>query len=151
MKIITAGEFVEMLRNHKGATPIGMITVTQVKDVVGKVYHKFSTPCGFMGFDYQNSVNNAQEKQGEERDFVAQPRKWGKHVNACLIEHNGKFYLQLKAQKSRIKPFYMSNGQIFARIEQKKRSNPDHGVIVRDYSIDTIKQITYKGETYRIV
>lgn len=151
MKYITKEKFIEMMRTHKGAQPVSLVTTSKVKDIEGREYVKFSTPAGFIGFDYENSVNNAQEKQGEDRDFVAQPRKWGKHINAVLIEHNGKYYVQLKAQKTKAKPFYFREGHFYATIVQKDKPRPDHGVIVRDYSVDGIRQMKYRGETYRIV
>lgn len=61
-----------------------------------------------IGFNYENSVNNQLFREGKEGDFEAVARAYGEHVEGTpVIEHNGKFYLQCKLQRTISTQFYV--------------------------------------------
>lgn len=153
-------DLIEMLKGHKGCTPISMITVTEVKDINKVPYLKVSKVNGMLGYDYENAV----DKRSDE-EFTAGPRKWGKHVIGAdgeplrhLIEHvkDGmlRHYVQIMVQKSKVKPTYIdAQGRLHKQIELKPRATSKAesvGVIHREYSVDNIKSITMKGQHIRV-
>ncbi len=114
----------------------------------------------FIGVIYENSVNKALEKEGKEATFKVSPRKWGRRIEGtCLVEHKGKWYLETRFLHS-TSPEYFHNGQPIdkEKIEKffpKSRSNATHQglekeIVLRDYSLESIKEIKVMGNHYII-
>lgn len=54
--------------------------------------------------DYGVAVNNAKERDEQERDFTPQPRKWGQYVgnSHIVVENKGFFYLAFRLNRNSI-------------------------------------------------
>lgn len=176
---ITRVELEEKLLNISRPQPCSFVAVTEPKQV--KKHRETGEPnpftnltkrsrvSAFIGFNYQNSVNNQRLREGTPTDqddvvefFEPAPRAWGHHVGESpMIEHNtnGRRYMQVKVQRSlgheyrdgdqliepeTVQPFLTKTGK-------SRRQQVENEVIVRDYGLDTIQQITVGGETYEII
>ena len=151
--------------------PVGIVALTEVKVSkdcpLGRVL-KLSHTNGFIG-DYENMVNNQLAREGNDQlTFTAKPRKWGKHVSTALVEHVKKgeveksFYLSVKPLKSR-KPVYLVRGvrgwqqvakAIVAPFLPEERHAENQGtekeIYHRDYSLDSLVQVSIAGQKFRI-
>ena len=81
---------------------IQIISLTIVKDNIVKqscpianVSERVRYEHVAVGTSYENAVNNRCEKLGQERDFKAEPLKWGHwYIVNKVIAHNGNYYLR---------------------------------------------------------
>jgi hypothetical protein len=124
---------------------------------------KLSRTQVVIGHKYENSVNNQRKREGSEPTFEAMPRKWGERkAGTPFVEHNGKLYLECGMLRVLDEPQYIAeSGDELPReaIEPflpTKGSNAEHQgvekeVILRDYAIESITEITIDGERYEIV
>lgn len=113
-----------------------------------------------LNFNYENSVNSQRTKEGTENDFEALPRKWGQRVpNTCLVMHNGKIYIEVKANgKPQSTSFISPDGTTIEKslllpFLPVKKSNAEHQgvekeIILRDYSLENITGIKIDGSEY---
>jgi hypothetical protein len=90
--------------------------------VVRKVteYHNIA-----LGTDYQNTVNNRLEKQGEERNFVTQApkgKKWYNNFFYQSLKDENEFYLKIifNKAKSHTETRYMIDGRLTTDIERRE-------------------------------
>ena len=87
---IVAIEYVSDAKMNKRGNPLANFNVTK---------HVKMT-CQF-GYNYQNAVNNRAEKNGENRDFVADTLPWGSWlVPNKFISHNGDIYVRFYGMKN---------------------------------------------------
>lgn len=163
MKILRE-QLVEMLTAEKGAKIVTLYTKVSPKmKKRGNPYLgllKKSKINGVVNFNYENSVNRQRVREESEADFKAEIRKWGTKIpGTCIVEHNGKYYLEVKVEnvydtkyivgnqeieKEKVKPYlYDSSGN--------PRQDLDKEVILRDYSLDSIEAIKYGGKLYDVV
>lgn len=79
---------------------------------IGGIVTKHVVGCVQMRYTYENAVNNRLEKQGDERNFVAQSLKWGRwFVHNLFIEHKGEVYLRYYTfQGENLHTTYFVNG-----------------------------------------
>lgn len=174
MKTINKDKLIELFRNLKGSTFIGFSSITNVNALKKNKINSLPNPYGEIfklskvsacaNFDFAHSVNLQREREGNQEAFVAKPRTWGRLVSPSLVEHKGKYYLQVKVEKTR-KPIYLirdvktnafkyvKKNEIAAYLPEKNessRQDVDKQVIIRDYSIDNIHSIVLNKETYKI-
>ena len=167
---ITKTQFIEMLKNwNHGAQPVSIQYVTEPKlnkdgkNRFGSVT-KIANVGGMVGYVYENSVNNQLEREGKEKDFIAQPL-WngkGKRINTALSTHieKGTFYLTYKAQKT-FKSFHFDTALNLIPIALLKpyfpQSNPakyqgtEKAVYHREIAIDNIRRFKMKRTTYELI
>lgn len=168
MKNITQKELEVLLKNHKGATPITISAITDTRarktdNPFDKIL-KFSVINGFTGFDYQASVNRQQNREGGAGDFNAQQRKWGTNINNVLVEDKGKFYLVIRPLRCTKPIFLGQKGNNVVRVAKESiaqflpttyssadKQGVDKEIVYRNYSLDSIRSITFKGEKYQIL
>lgn len=161
-QVMTRSCFVEYLSKCKGAFPAGMLTVTEPKArKTGNPYpgaKRETRRNVFLGGSYESIVNNAQEKAGDSRDFVAQPLPWGESINAFLIGNKGKLYLRYFPIKSGCKgqDRWTHNGaEICVEAVQPflytSAPSNDAGVEWRTVSLDNVQEISLNGETVKLV
>lgn len=109
---------IERIENLKGCKIVTITYRTSVKlpkkyGIDGAVTKETKTQ-GQLNYDYTNAVNNRLEKQGGEREFVAQNLPYGKWVNGQenkLIEHKGELYLRFYTMKNaKSEKAYFVNG-----------------------------------------
>ncbi len=165
--LITIAELKDILADSKGATPITMTTATPVtrikaKNPWGKNLIKVSRVNGMIGWIYKNSVNNQRARENKTEDFHAQPRAWGKRLPGTpLVEHKDSFYLELKVENVHETPRYLhiEDGSRIPSDKVKEylyssksssRQGLDREVILRDYKLSNILQITIRREKYEI-
>ena len=176
MATIKHSDLVSVLSTRKGAFFATIVAETEPamrktgNPFVGAT--KISSVNGLLNWIYQNSVNNQRARenqpldaQGEVEHFTPVSRKWGKRIVrqdgsvTPLVEHNGQFYLELKIQKSlgheyRLGSLTIDSKDIEPFLPQRTegaRQMVDNPVILRDYRIDNIRQITMDGTVYDVV
>jgi hypothetical protein len=125
---------------------------------------KVSEVRGLVNFVYANSVNNQREREGVEPDFEPEPRRWGSRVDGTpLVRHvkNGeeRFYLEVKVE-SATSTYYDENWNEIDREEIEEylysssgssRQGVEDRVILRDYRLENVDEITMFGETYDVI
>jgi hypothetical protein len=114
-----------------------------------------------LNCNYQNSVNNRREKEGQERDFISKENWFEKQFdgfNGSIVKHKkvDKFYLMFICKDTKLVNYYV-DGNI-ATVEQMdiiknfkpKQSKPlnqgiEDNVIVRTISLDNIIELKTNG------
>lgn len=168
---ITKSELIEMLKNWNfGAQPASIQYKTEpTLNKEGKA--KFGTITRlanvgvFIGYSYENSVNNELEREHKERDFLAQ-QLWngkGKRISLALSTHTekGTYYLTYKAQKT-FKSFHFDNALNFIpnaiikayfplKTPSNQGVNEGKEIMHRELSIDNIIRLKFKKKTYVII
>lgn len=158
---ITKNDIIEAIKSRKGAAFITFYALTEAQKSAAKnaqKVYKLSRVNGIVNFVYENSVNNQLRREGKEFAFTAKPRKWGVHVSPSIIEHKGKFYLQVKVERTLGKPKYFTNGKLVNKAEishllkeSRASGQPcDKEVILRDYSFDAITSLSMDGKCYKL-
>jgi hypothetical protein len=162
MNTITKSELIEKINNIKGTTFISIDIESDPKmRKTNNPYYgaiKTSTLSGAINYDYENSVNNQLDREGKERNFEAQSRKWGTH-NGNWIIHNDNHYLHMKVQ-SNSNISYILNGDnididlLKPFLPEHKKPNTQEAlekeIVCRDIKIDNIKKIRLNGDEYKI-
>lgn len=96
-KKLTISDAIQMLLNWNFGSQPSSVQYITTPELTPEGYEKFGTVTKIanvgvmLGYCYENSVNNAQEKLGLERDFVSQAL-WngaGKRINAVMSEYVG--------------------------------------------------------------
>jgi hypothetical protein len=175
MATMTRSDLVEKMKGRKGAFFVTIVAETDPRllktdnPYVGTT--KISRVNGLLNWIYENAVNNQRfrenqplDNNGEVEQFTALPRKWGVRVKredgtvTPLVEHKEKQYLELKVQQS-LGYEYRLNGQtiepekvepFLPKRKEGARQEVDNPVILRDYSLENIHQITLDGVVYEI-
>ena len=166
--VLTKQAIVDLLKESKGAKIVTLITQTEPKmrktdnPYIGKVI-KVSRVNGMIGWNYSNSVNNQREREGMEADFQAKPRHWGERIEGTpLVEHKGNYYIELKVERSLGHSYQFTDGTPLTdeQVEELQGFMPkprkpqtqqtDKTIILRDYRLDTIMQLTMDKVAYQI-
>ena len=166
LQTITGEALVRLLKAHRGASFVTIEAETKARLLkTGLPEHlkgaiKKARVNGIIGWIYSNSVNNQRLREEKPDNFTAHPRKWGTRYGAVLIHHNGTYYIELKVEKSLGHEYTTANGdpvskdEIAPYLPKRKdsgRQQVEKPVILRDYKIDSIATISYKGETYKVI
>ncbi len=160
--IISRPQLVQTLQKRKGAQVISIVTETdpgKSKAHKGQCL-KRSYVNGMIGWHYVNAVNRQRGREGNAEDFQVKPRKWGVRVKGTpFVEHKGNLYLEMKVEKV-FQTQYLIGGVVVPRerVEDHLRlhrpSSPSQGidkeVILRDYKLESIIQVTLGGNTYMV-
>jgi len=161
MKVITQADLLTTLNAIRGATFATIISETDPKlkktgNTLGPV-RKVSRVNVCLGFQYENAVNRQRDREDLESDFEAKPRQWGVKISPMLVEHKGRIYLETKVEKSLDCHFIDAEGNkipfeivkpFLPTRSQNSRQATEKEVIVRDYALDSILTIAFKGEKY---
>lgn len=164
MQTMTRNELTAFLTGIRGATFATLTTETEPKllktgNTLGSV-RKVSRVNVCLGFQYEAAVNRQRIREDGIPDFEAKPRQWGERIpGTVLVSHKGKMYLETKVEKSLDHKYLGANGTIlpdeliapFLPSKGASRQETDKEIIVRDYSIDSIRHLACKGEEYVIV
>lgn len=170
----------KLLDRRKGAQIVTISSQTIPTFVGGKScplngrVTKVSKVNGMVNWNYTNSVNNQrmreespQDKDGNIQGFVAEQRKWGTRLhNKPYVIHSkdgkGKVYLELKVERSLGHVYFLdgkeltedeAKNQIHPHLRERKegeRQEVEKPVILRDYSLSNINQITLGGIIYNL-
>lgn len=173
MKKITHAELLSLICSKKGSYPIGIESITDTRakktgNPYGKIF-KHSRSVGFVGVNYEASVNREAERQGENQTFEAEPLSWGQwKYYGKVIEHKGEYYLRVqttpgqrdrqqtnvinylsdtgeKLDKNLIKPFLPP---VRESNKQQEETGINRTIFVKNFSFKSIKKIRLGGKTY---
>lgn len=157
-----------LLNSIKGNTFASMDTITEVKlkggkknPMLGRVTkhttgNRVQLFTSFKG--YRNMVNRRLEAEGKTPDFEPKALPWGTRIeDSPLIEHNGKFYIQMIFQKGGESTYYLDNtiidkANIEGFVETEVTAGrtgleDDNAVVVRTFALDSIREIRMMGQT----
>ena len=168
-KKITKEQLIEMLLNWKhGAQPASLQYVTKPKlNKEGKVKFGDVTKIAnigiMLGYNYQNSVNNQREREGELKNFMAQSL-WsgrGKRLSTALATHIEKetYYMSYKSQQT-FKSYHFDTALNFIPVAMLKPFFPksnfnsqgtEKAIYHREIGIDNIRRLKFKKTTYEII
>ena len=168
-KVITTTELVEMLKDYKGATFVNVVTATEPKmrktnnPYFGSV-RKLTTQTVMLGADYEKAVNKRLEKEGKDADFTKEATYCTPigSSNAIKQHPNGQIYLYCsfltnnkpksryvfegrEIEKSLLEPFLSAKS-----VSVKQGLTEENEVIVRNFKIENVVEITLSGTTYTI-
>lgn len=159
--MLTVNELRDNLMAFKGAAIVTIHTDTEpAMNKTGNPYvgaRKKSSVNGMINWIYECAVNRQRIREGLTPDFQAYPRKWGQRIQGTpLVEHNGKYYLEMKVQHAD-SIYYVGQMEIpsaditpYLRPLSKTRQGVTREIILRDYALENIKGITYGGELITI-
>lgn len=167
--MFTVDQLTERLLATSGTQFIGLVAVHEPDMPVkrrtnpfkGRVI-KLSRANGAINWRYAKTVNRQRKREEKAEDFKAVPRTWGNRINDCpliiwLID-GVQFYLELKREnierwyfdrdtlapipESELLPYFAKRG--------KSRQKLTREVILRDYRLDHIAELTINGETWKV-
>lgn len=162
----------EALNNVKGATFIGVDTITEVKlkggkknpmqGRVQKVMKGANTMCftNENSNGYENMVNLRLEAEGKSaEDFELKPRAWGKRIEGTpFVEHNDKYYLEMIFLHSG-ETEYLLDGNPIAKediegLEETKVYDHSQGglenkVVIRTFAVDNVVALRANGKEWK--
>lgn len=161
-KAMNIQELVELIKNIKGATPVGMDYESPVKMLktgnpfADRTVTKFQSVSGMIGVNYEAGVNRQLEREGKDPVFEAQARKWGEHVSsAIVVSEKGDYSLILQAVNKPQNVQYYMDGQPIEKsvIEnflpvRKPSANQgtDKPVMNQTFRLDRVKAIRIKNQ-----
>jgi len=161
--------------NIRGCRPISFVAETTPELKSGNPFggttrthrlRKLSRVSGMIGFRYDNAVNNQRMREGtpvdattgEVLEFVAEPRKWGvRREGTPFVDHKGSTYLEVKVERSLHCEYRMDDGTpVDASIvepwlpsrEEGRRQMVEKPVILRDYKMENLREVTINGATH---
>lgn len=164
MQKITRERLADMLKGVKGATFASIVADTDARLKGGKSgpyagTRKVSVVNVTLNAGYEKAVNRQLVREGETADFEAKDRQWGEHVESCpLIENKGKLYLQ-GICNAVYSVTFLHKGRVVAKEQlteflptksDASHQGTDKEIVVRSWGLDSIKEITLKGERYQV-
>lgn len=174
MKNLSHSALVALLQGIKGMAIVGLEALTDTrarKNPFGKI-SKLVRTTGFVGVDYEASVNREATRQGGQAEFDSDPLPWGEWlIPSKVITHKGNLYLRTQTTPGtrrkvacKVLSYRGENGQFLSR-EQVKPYLPEakesakqqdetgikQTVWVRTYAFNSIQKIRIMGETYKLI
>jgi len=157
---------VRALMQVKGASPATFIAVTEVgmnktnNPFYERVTKKQKSNV-FINFDYAGSVNRKLLKEGKSPDFVASPRKWGEKLPGTpIVFYKNTYYLEARFLSNEPKVEYFvdsvpTDKAVFETYlkpvstqTSKEHQGTDEAIIIRDFKVENIHEITVNGVHY---
>ena len=164
MKAITKKELLALVQSVRGATFATIVTRTDARlKKTGNPFGPVSKVARVnvtLGFQYEAAVNRQRDREGSVSDFEAAPRQWGERIGPMLIEHKGKIYLETKVERSLGHEYRDSQDRILPDADvapflparkPSARQETEKEILVRDYALDSIAGITFRGEDYVVL
>lgn len=148
-----------MTTEIKGGTFFGLLTNTEEKNIA-----KPKT-CGLAGLrKVVGTVGHvyahhqyANQMKKVDATYESKPRTWGVRLpNKPLVEHNGKYYLEVFFDNGRSKGknfgYFLAGKEIpkeivYANMLPKKEET----IVYRNYSLDSIMEIVVAKQRYKII
>lgn len=165
---ITKNELLEVLKKVDGKKAVFCSLVTNTDARLKKTNNpykevrKISKTFGMLNFNYTKSVQTEQGKEGLEKDFVAQNRKYGvknDEYNGCLLFGANETKLIVKIDRT-LKPKYIYQGKLIDKnkissflptIPKSNTQNIEKQIIYRNFDLSNVKKITINKKTYKVV
>lgn len=161
---VTMNELVVIMSRVKGSV---IATITAITEPAMKKTNnpfinrvqKRTVQNVMLNFTYENSVNSQREKEGNEEEFIAHPRKWGQRIQGTpIVDHKGKMYLETKPNGKAQSTEWFLDGQptnlaIFQHFLTIPNSNKEHQGVekeikVRDFAFINIAEVKMQGKHY---
>lgn len=126
---------------------------------------KVSMVTAVINWTYSRTVNTQRRREHKRPNFKALRRKWGRKINGTpLVAHKtaddeSKFYLEVKIERRHVLYFNPKTRRkispaklepFLKPIEKNERQKLDREVILRDYQLTGIAELTIAGQQYRI-
>ena len=175
MNKLSYQSLIEKLQNKAGTAIVGLLALTDAKanktnNPFGDIFKQVRA-VGFVGVNYEASVNREAGRQGGQADFQADSLPWGQWlVPNKVIEHKGEFYLRTQTtpgtrrncpakvlcyrdaaghflNKEKVKPFLPVARE---SNKQQEETGIEKTVWVRTYKFSSIQKIRIGGETYQL-
>ena len=171
MKVLSHSGLIKKLK-FPGTQIIGLQAFTEAKTIrnpIGKIYKQFRA-VGFVGTDYEKSVNREAERQNKKPKFESENLKWGEYVPGLvnkILSHNGNLYLrtqttpnQRRRQPNKFLYYRDEHGKFLEKEKAEQFIIPPResakqekiGLTetawIRTYKLDNIQKIRIGGETY---
>jgi hypothetical protein len=147
---------------------ITALTVPEMRKT-GNPWHgttvKISRVNGAINWRYETAVNAQLKRENKPDAFTAFPRVWGKRIKDtplvihCTEDEGTQLYLEVKVERREVGYFCT---ETFERIptdviekfmsKKKKRSRQgtDKQIVLKDFRLDHIAEITVNRDTWRI-
>jgi hypothetical protein len=144
-------QFMTLLESRKGASIITITAVTEPdwlplkatgpNPYKGKVW-KRQVSNGMINWQYEAAVNRQREREGNEPDFEAMPRKWGTRIHGTpWVTHKGKTYLELKLQNVYSVEYIDANGNPYQPVYIPFGYHPKHDQITNFSGVELLAPI----------
>jgi hypothetical protein len=155
------------LSETRGAQFITVYSRTRPELVKEAPFHdlvKYGRTNGIVNFHYGEAVKRQQVREGQEPDFVPQPRKWGTRLGKSpFVSHvkDGvpKLYLEVKVEKSLGHQYRDHNdmtvvdekvADLWLKPDRPSGQPTEKQIILRDYDMDNVLAISFGGRSYFI-
>ncbi len=151
MKTLTLSQLRDKLLTLRGAVPITISALTQVKTPIEMPpVLKLARVNGISGADYAASLSRATGETHTSRS-----RTWGTRVTPHVVVHGDKTYLTLKVEHAYEHVYLSRHGSLLKTVKDAEvlpyLTSKASAIKVRDYDISHIKRIAFGGERYKIV
>lgn len=170
MKSITQSELEALLFATKETQFVSFVSVTdpdmRKRDNPHPDARKVSIVVGCINWTYSRTVNRQRGREQKVMDFRALERKWGTRVKGCpLVSHvvadqgETRLYLEVKVERRNFLYFEPETAKrIDAKLLEPFLKEPDPNprqdlereIVLRDYRLLNIAELTLGGEQYRI-
>lgn len=169
MKTITVDELKELLKKTSKTQFISLTTITtpsmRKRGNPFPAARKLSLCVGTINWRYSRSVNRQRVREDKTPDFQALHRQWGRKLKRNPLvslrkkKQGMSYYLDLKLER-RTELFFdsetkqkITKDQLLPWLVKPKpqwRQGLFKEVILRDFSLSNIAEISVNGEQYRI-
>ncbi len=169
MKTITVDELKELLKKTSRTQFVSLTTITTPNmRKTGNPFpkaRKLSLCVGAINWRYSRSVNKQRVREDKTPDFTALQRQWGRKLKRNPLvslrkkKQGMSYYLDLKLER-RTELFFdsetkqkITKDQLLPWLVKPRpqwRQNLFKEVILRDFSLSNIAEISVNGEQYRI-
>jgi hypothetical protein len=158
---ITKKQLFEVLSTEN--TPNKSATVITITDATYKKKNPLGTIYKLSNVDVELNINYAEQKKEKDPSYNPKDSKkiYGTHVTSSLVEHNGKWYLQVQPKKADKPDFFVKSPDkgLYASYKKevsdylspvKVSENTETEVAIRRYSFDSIIALNIDGTTYQV-
>jgi hypothetical protein len=167
---MSPAELIVRLGAIRGACPVTLTARTEPamrkkgNPYVGDLF-KHAVVNAMIGWHYATSVNRQRIRESEVGDsnhhpeFKPRKRKWGERVGPFVV-HEGLVYLEAKIERTIGHIYKNAAGEVVPESEVKPwlkdrgscagHQGVEREIILRDYAIDSITEITFAG-THHVI
>lgn len=117
---------------------------------------------GFVGANYESSVQKQEQREGKLPLFMARERTWGTRISPALVEKDGQYYLPIHPRAYGKPTYFARIGDMLKQVTRDKVSpfipahkpnesqGVDKPVEYRNYALSSVVALNIDGEQYRI-
>lgn len=155
--LTTHAELVNFFNNNKmpvkgnivSRTPVKMnkrdVATKSIDNPHGAVY-KIQTINVEFNPHYEVKVNTARMFEGKEQNFEVEERKWGKHINASIVQKDDQLYLMVVEEGRVGAPVYETENGVEVSYDDLQAFMPVYKVAPKQGLDNEVKVRTFKLE-----